>query len=146
VLHAVAGSNGDGRYRADVGSKTRSRCFEQATLPLRRGSVELLQSELSRYLAIAGPEIEIDVRDVLVGLAPYHDCAVRLGADPVAVFDAASSGLPDAIRELAMEFARRNDITLDAFGWTLRELPDGPCYEPAERTSWMRGSRELRPR
>jgi hypothetical protein len=128
-----------------VGSKTRPRCFEPATLSLRRGSIELLQGELARYLAGAEREIEIDWRDVLVNLAPYHDCARRLGADAVDVFDAASTGRPQATRDLAMTFARREDITLEAFGWVFRELPDGPCYEPAERTSWLRGSRALSP-
>jgi hypothetical protein len=88
----------------------------------------------------------MDVRDVLVALAPYHDCARRLGADPVEVFDLAAAGAPDAARELAMTFARRDDVTLEAFGWVLTDLPDGPCYEPAERASWLRGSRPLAPR
>ena len=129
-----------------MASRTRSRCFEPATAPLRQRSVELLRSELARYLAGAAPEIQVDWRDVLVSLAPYHDCAVRLGMDPIEVFDTASTGLPDATRDLAMTFARRDDITLQAFGWVLTTLPDGPCYEPAERTSWLRGSRALAPR
>ena len=115
-------------------------------MPLRRQSIELLRDELARYLAGAEREIEIDWRDVLVNLAPYHDCAVRLGADAVEIFDSASADLPDATRELAMTFARREDISLPSFGWTLTELSDGPCYEPADRTSWLRGSRELAPR
>lgn len=27
-----------------------------------------------------------------------------------------------------LAFARRSDITLEAFGWKLRGSPDGPCY------------------
>jgi hypothetical protein len=128
-----------------MGSRTRPDCYEQATQPLRLRSPELLLSTLAAYLRGAGPEIEADWRDVLVSLAPYHDCAVRIGMDPILLFDVASTGQPDAIRDLAMTFARRSDITLENFGWVMRDTPAGPCYQSAEWTSWKRWSRPLPP-
>src|SRR3954451_15943476 len=52
------------------------------TQALRSGSVESLRAELLRLL-VAGRDL--DLRDLLVGLAPYHDCAARLGVDPGAL-------------------------------------------------------------
>ncbi len=73
---------------------------------------------------------ERDYRDVLVGFAPYYDCALRLGVDPVGLFDGAAREAGTAVRELAVVFARRSDVTLKDFGWRLDEAPDGPCYKP----------------
>ena len=92
----------------------------------------MLARSLREYLigAAAANEVAIDWRDVLVALAPYHDCAHRLGLDPVEIFDRASADSPGDLQLICREFARRSDITLNAFGWTLTTLPDGPCYEP----------------
>jgi hypothetical protein len=67
---------------------------------------------------------------VLVGFAVYVDCARRLDVDPVALFEAASTGRSEAMRELATGFARRTDVTLESFGWRLESRPEGPCYRP----------------
>ena len=108
------------------------RCYEPPTKALRARSVPVLQAELRAYLDRAGDAIVRDWRDVLVILATYYDCAVRLGADPVALFDAAAAGLPRTTADLAATFARRKDITLEAFGWVLHDLPEGPCYADAD--------------
>jgi hypothetical protein len=71
-----------------------------------------------------------DWRDVLIDLAPFFDCAERIEVDPVGLFDEASVDLPDDVRAIAERFARRTDVTLDAFGWTLAMTKDGPCYQP----------------
>ena len=81
-------------------------------------------------MANAEPDVEMDFRDVLVGFAVYVDCARRLGVDPVALFDSASRSRTPAMRELAATFARRDDVTLEAFGWRLEEREGGPCYRP----------------
>lgn len=112
-----------------MASRTAPECNEPTTA-LRLQSPERLAADLGRLLADLEPEIEIDVRDVLVGLAGYVDCARRLGIDPVALFDAASADRSPAMRDLASTFARRSDVTLEAFGWRLEERPDGPCYRP----------------
>jgi hypothetical protein len=44
-----------------------------------------LLADLGRYVAASEPTRELDFRDVLVGLAPYYDCADRLGMDPIAL-------------------------------------------------------------
>jgi hypothetical protein len=112
-----------------VGSKTSPFCHD-ATVALRTRDGERLFVELSRYLAAAEPTLELDYRDVLVGLAPYVDCAVRLGIDPVKLFDRAAASVGPALRETVRTFARRSDVTLEAFGWRLLQMSDGPCYRP----------------
>jgi hypothetical protein len=112
-----------------MGSKPRQRCLGPSEA-LRAGSTQRLHTELAGYLVESQPDVEIDYRDVLVGLAPYYDCAQRLGVDPVSLFDEASQGLGQNARRLARDFARRKDITLGAFGWQLTADADGPCYQP----------------
>jgi len=62
-------------------------------------------------------------------LAPYHDCARRLGLDPVAVFDQVAEAGPPELRDAVRAFGRRDDVTLAAFGSAVVEAPDGPRYE-----------------
>ena len=84
------------------------------------------------------PDVAIDFRDVLVGFAPFFDCAQRLGVDPIALFETASKDCRPAMRELAASFARRSDVTLGAFAWRLDDPPDGPCYRPERsRSRWQ---------
>ena len=93
----------------------------------------MLVMSLREYLvrAAATDAIATDWRDVLVALAPYHDCARRLGLDPVGLFDRACEDSPDDLQAVVRDFARRSDVTLDAFGWTVTTLSEGPCYEQA---------------
>jgi hypothetical protein len=70
-----------------------------------------------------------DWRDLLVGLAPYHDCARRLGLDPVALFDAVAGEGPQTVRDLVRYFGRRTDVTPEAFGYVVTDAPDGPRYD-----------------
>ena len=62
-----------------------------------------------------------DYRDVLLGFAPFFDAARRLGFEPVDVFDAAASSVPDDVAGLLRTFGRRADVTLGAFGWVLED-------------------------
>lgn len=112
-----------------MGSRPKPRCLGP-TEALRSASTERLHAELVEYLVASEPDVEIDYRDVLVGLAVYYDCAERLGVDPVLLFDEASRDLGPHARRLARAFARRTDITLRAFGWQLTADSDGPCYQP----------------
>lgn len=112
-----------------MGSKTSPYCHEP-TVALRARDRDRLASELRRYVVAAEPTLEIDFRDVLVGLAPYLDCAQRLGIDPVELFDFASAAVGEAMRQTVRTFARRSDVTLEAFGWQVMHMPDGPCYRP----------------
>jgi hypothetical protein len=117
------------RYGQAVGSKTMPNCWEP-TLALREQSIERLGVELNRYMVASERNVEADWRDVLVGLAPYYDCAMRLGIDPVELLERASKDLNEQTRELARTFAGRSDITLHAFGWMLASTSEGPCYQP----------------
>jgi hypothetical protein len=110
---------------------SRHQCDDGPTAALRERSVAVLEAALAAYLGHADEDIQRDWRDVLVLLAPYRDCAVRLGEDPVAIFARASTGASEAARALASRVARRSDVTLEAFGWVLTEQPEGPCYEDA---------------
>lgn len=78
----------------------------------------------------AEPGAPRDFRDVLVGFAPFFDCAQRLGVDPIGLFEAASLDCGPLMRDLATTFARRTDVTLAAFGWRLVDDAGGPCYRP----------------
>src|SRR4051812_41305439 len=71
------------------------------TQALRSGSVEALRAELLRLL-VAG--WDLDLRDLLVGLAPYHDCAARLGVDPAALFAEVSAAGPPELRDAVRGF------------------------------------------
>jgi len=97
-----------------------------ATEALRNGSLATLRGglidELRHY---AGYK---DFRDVLISLAPYHDCARRLGADAAVLFAEAAAVVPKDVGELAIEFGQRNDVTLAAFGWSVIKTPEGPAY------------------
>ena len=112
-----------------VGSRTAPFCHEP-TDALRAKDSDRLSADLGRYLAAAEPGLQADYRDVLVGLAPYFDCAQRLAIDPIQLFDTVALSASEDMRALMRRFARRSDVTLQAFGWRLVELPDGPCYRP----------------
>jgi hypothetical protein len=100
-----------------------------ATDALRSRSPEKLDASIRDLLS--GPEnatLREDSRDLMVALAPLHDCARRLGLDPAAVFDAAAEGAPPAMAELAREFGRRTDISEHSFAFMVEDTDDGPEY------------------
>jgi hypothetical protein len=106
----------------------------EATAALREGTAERLALGFGRLVeAAAGAEGQArDPRDAMIGLAPFLDCARRLGLDPAAVLGPIASTAPAWYRETFDAFVRRTDVTLAAFGWTVIETPDGPAY----RFSW----------
>ena len=65
----------------------------------------------------------------MVVLAPYHDCACRLGLDPVKFFENAAAAAPASLRETVVSFGRRDDITPEAFRFAVVDAADGPRYE-----------------
>ena len=97
-----------------------------ATAALRTGSVSLLKEGLIRFLRACDPVH--DHRDVMVGLAPLHDCARRIGADPDALFQAAAHEVGGEAAEIASTFGRRSDITPRAFDYHLETSSAGPEY------------------
>jgi hypothetical protein len=100
-----------------------------ATDALRSGSPEKLEASIRDLLS--GPEyaqLREDSRDLMVALAPLHDCARRLGLDPAAVFDAAAEGASPEMAELAREFGRRTDISGHSFAFMVEDTDEGPEY------------------
>ena len=100
-----------------------------ATEALRSGSPERLEASIHHLLTDPENErLREDWRDLLVALAPLHDCARRLGLDPVTVFDAAAEGASPEIAELAREFGRRTDVNEHSFSFMVEDTDEGPEY------------------
>ena len=100
-----------------------------ATLAVREQSPDRLRSGLVAT-AIATPANE-DERDLMVGLALHQHVARHLGVPPVALFDAAAPFAEPEVGGKFTRFARRQDVTLVAFGWQERPTPHGPSFVPA---------------
>ena len=113
-----------------MGSKTATFC-QGPTDSLRARDGQRLAVELGTYVAKSDQSTNVDDRDVMVGLAVYYDCAERLGIDPIQLFDSAAHATSRRMGELVAMLDRRQDVTLEAFGSSLVELPEGPCYRPA---------------
>ena len=97
------------------------------TQALRARSPALLLAGLRRVLVDGRGEWLRDWRDLLMVLAPYHDCARRLDVDPTALFDEAAEDVPE-LRDVVRRFGRRHDVTPEAFAFELVDEPDGPRY------------------
>ena len=99
-----------------------------ASRPLRSGSSEELQRAIVADFVEGEPDWVKDSRDLMIVLAPFHDCAQRLGLDVVATFRAAADEGPDSLRSVVAQFGERRDVTPAAFGYSVVEDPDGPSY------------------
>jgi hypothetical protein len=103
--------------------------IEVPTRAVRAQAPDVLRDGLLRMLIDGEDEWVKDWRDLLVALAPYHDCARRLGLDPVVLFDAVAGLGPLSVGTLVRDFGRRTDVTPEAFGYVVTETPDGPRYD-----------------
>ena len=100
-----------------------------ATEALRSASPGKLEASIRGLLTDPeNAQLREDWRDLLVALAPLHDCARRLGLDPVTVFDAAADGASAEMATLAREFGRRTDITGESFAFIVEDTDEGPEY------------------
>jgi hypothetical protein len=106
--------------------------IEVPTNALRSKSSELLSLGLVRVLADYVRAGRPDDRDLMVSLAPFHDCATRLGANPAELFAAAAETQP-SVAVLVRAFGRRTDVTPEAFGFVVTDTGGGPEYR------WDRG-------
>jgi hypothetical protein len=104
------------------------RWSKPVTEALRSGSAESLRAALLRCLA--SEALPSDDRDVFIGLAPYHDCATRLGVDPAALFEEVAAAGPRELRDVVVSFGRRTDIRPAEWGFAVAETDEGPCYQP----------------
>jgi hypothetical protein len=99
------------------------------TEALRLQSADLLRDGLLRLLVTGEEQWLKDWRDLLVAMAPYHDCAARIGLDPVRFFDEVSREAPPTLARTVRTFGERTDITPSAFGFTLTTSREGLAYE-----------------
>jgi hypothetical protein len=102
---------------------------EALTLALREGSPERLREGLVRLLPREGPDDEVaDWRDLVMDLAPYHDCARRLGLDPRVLFEWIARKLPAEVAGTVRALGKREEVAPEEFGFALVDDPDGPRY------------------
>jgi hypothetical protein len=101
--------------------------WDYATGALRENSPSILLGGLIWTLRVYDGK---DPRDLMLSLAPFHDCARRLGLDVSQVFDDAADVVGGEAGEVARVFARRSDVTPDAFACAVESGPDGLKYRP----------------
>ncbi|MDX6516263.1 MAG: hypothetical protein QOH73_1929 [Gaiellaceae bacterium] len=101
--------------------------IDAAAKAVTSGSVAALEDALLRYLNSYAGHVP-DSRDVMVGLAPFYDAAMRLEVSPRAIFDHAVAGTAGELTELVRGFGARTDITLVAFGWAYDESGSDARY------------------
>jgi hypothetical protein len=68
---------------------------------------------------------KVDPRDVMVGLAPLHVAASRVAGSATRIFDSAAEQAPASLADVLRVFGRRNDVTLETFGWKEVDTPNG---------------------
>jgi hypothetical protein len=102
--------------------------LDELSRALRERDDAVLLLSLQRTIVEGEQEWVKDWRDLLVALAPYHDCARRLGLDPSELFDQAAAEGPEILRDTVREFGRRRDVTPEAFGFAIEDEPGGPRY------------------
>lgn len=99
------------------------------SLALREQSQERLTNAFVRFVRVETAHGSPDPRDTMIGLAPFLDCARRLGFDPAFVLGPVAAKLgPGWFQETFEAFVRRPDVNLAAFGWSLVETPAGASY------------------
>jgi len=103
--------------------------WDYATTALREKSQSVLHGGLIWSLRAYDGR---DARDLMLSLAPFHDCARRLGLDVSQVFNDAADVVGGDAGELARVFGTRTDVTPDAFAYAVESAPDGPKY----RSQW----------
>jgi len=111
-----------------------ARVDRTVTAALRRNDSTLLVDGFGAHVSRLRGQASWDSRDEMLSLAAFFDCARRLGEDPAALLGPSSRGGPDWFVETFDGFAKRTDVTLAAFGWSVVETPEGPEY----RFAWPR--------
>ena len=99
-----------------------------ASEALRSESADVWRRSLLETLRDGEEDWVRDDRDLMVALAPFHDCARRLGLDVEAAFLDVAGEAPERLRGVVTSFGARRDITPSTFAYELREGPDGPAY------------------
>jgi len=99
-----------------------------ATEALRLASPEVWERALLATLRDGEEDWARDDRDLMVFIAPFHDCARRLGLDVAAAFRGVAEQGPERLRGVVTRFGARDDVTPSAFAFELRDEPGGPRY------------------
>lgn len=100
----------------------------ETTAALRLGSAPRLREGFERLVEAEARARGWDSRDTMISLAPFLDCARRLGVDPAAELGPIAATGPEWFRETFEGFVHRAEIDLRDFGWSIRQTPDGPAY------------------
>lgn len=103
--------------------------IDAPTQALRHGSPTTLRDGLLTMLRDGELKWMQDRRDLLVAMAPYHDCARRLELDPATFFASVATEAPMPLADIVRMFGERSDVTPAAFGFRLVTTPDGAAYE-----------------
>ncbi len=103
----------------------------EASAALRERSLARLQQGFGRYVRRVSldPSTAWGRRDLMVDMTPFIDCARRLGHDPALALGPIAAAGADWLRDSFDSFVQRTDITLAAFGWSVKEDRDGQVYE-----------------
>jgi hypothetical protein len=101
---------------------------ESLTLALREHSPDHLREGLVALISRQGDEEVSDWRDLLMDLAPYHDCARRIGIDRKVLFEWIARKLPPDVAGTVRALGKREEIAPEEFGFTLVDDADGPRY------------------
>ncbi len=101
---------------------------EKLQLALRERSPEALRDGLVRLLGRQGEDEVRDWRDLVMDLAPYHDCARRMGLDPRVLFEWVARRLPADVQGTVRQLGKRPEVTGDEFGFAVVEEAEGPRY------------------
>jgi len=110
--------------------KQRRTVWDYATAALREKSRSTLHGGLVWTMRAYDGK---DTRDLMLSLAPFHDCARRLGLEVSQVFDDAADAVGGEAGEIARVFGRRSDVTSHGFMFTVESSPDGLAYRSAWR-------------
>jgi hypothetical protein len=73
-------------------------------------------------------ELVKDDRDLMVALAPFHDCARRLGIDVEEMFARVAERGPTSLVATVRSFGARQDVYPSSFGYRIAETREGPEY------------------
>jgi hypothetical protein len=91
------------------------------TKALQSGSAKTLRESLLKAVNTGIDEWVKDYRDLMMALAPYHDCARRLGQDPQILFEEVAASCPPEVAEVVWRFGCRTDITPEGFGFFVED-------------------------
>jgi hypothetical protein len=103
--------------------------IDAPTQALRHSSPTALRAGLLTMLRDGELKWLKDRRDLLVAMAPYHDCARRLDLDPATFFASVATEAPMPLADIVRLFGERSDVTPTAFGFRLVMTSDGATYE-----------------